>query len=175
MVADDREQLEEVGARAVAVVGASDRPGSLGRLPIEFLPRYGYRGRVLPVRPDGAPVAGLPAYRSLADCPGPVDLAMVMVAADRVPQVVDDAAQVTHGGTIQPVEPPLELRHPLALRRERGELLVRTGDHLGGAAELEAWAEVVESADPEAAEAARRSARLAREAGLYVGAARVEP
>ena len=53
-------------------------------------------------------------------------------------------------------------RHPLGLRRERGELLVRTGDHLGGAAELEAWAEVVESADPEAAEAARRGARLAR-------------
>ena len=71
-------------ARSVAVVGASDRPGSLGRLPVEFLQRYGYAGRILPVRPDGAPVAGLPSHPSLRECRqehGPVDLAMVMVAA----------------------------------------------------------------------------------------------
>ncbi|MCW2777098.1 MAG: putative transcriptional regulator, partial [Frankiales bacterium] len=53
-------------------------------------------------------------------------------------------------------------RHPVALRRERGELLVRLGDHLGGAAELEAYATVVEDADPVQAETARREAGLAR-------------
>ncbi len=82
-------------ARSVAVVGASDKPGSLGRLPIEFLQRYGYAGRILPVRPDGAPVAGLPSYRSLPECVdqhGAVDLAMVMVAAPRVLAAVQDCA-----------------------------------------------------------------------------------
>lgn len=82
-------------ARSVAVVGASDRPGSLGRLPVEFLQRYGYAGRILPVRPDGAPVAGLPSYASLRECrreQGPVDLAMVMVAAPRVLAAVQDCA-----------------------------------------------------------------------------------
>ncbi len=53
-------------------------------------------------------------------------------------------------------------RHPYALRRERGELRVRLGDHLGGAAELEEWAGVAEGADPAAAEQARRAARSAR-------------
>ncbi|MCW2622449.1 MAG: putative transcriptional regulator [Frankiales bacterium] len=53
-------------------------------------------------------------------------------------------------------------RHPLELRLERGSLLVRLGDHLGGARELEAWAEVVDGSDPDAAEQARRQARLAR-------------
>jgi regulator of sirC expression with transglutaminase-like and TPR domain len=53
-------------------------------------------------------------------------------------------------------------RHPLELRRERGELLVRLGDHVGGAAELEDYALVVEDGDAEAAEAARREARQAR-------------
>ena len=53
-------------------------------------------------------------------------------------------------------------RHPVALRRERGELLVRLGAHLPGAAELEAYAAVVAEADPAAAEQARREARLAR-------------
>ncbi|HEU0102640.1 MAG TPA: transglutaminase-like domain-containing protein [Mycobacteriales bacterium] len=53
-------------------------------------------------------------------------------------------------------------RHPAGLRRERGELLVRLGDHLGGAAQLEAYADVVEGADTAGAEAARREARQAR-------------
>lgn len=77
-------------ARSVAVVGASDRPGSLGRLPVEFLLRYGYRGRVHPVRPDGATVCGLPSSPTVAACDGPVDLAMIMVAAPRVPDAVAD-------------------------------------------------------------------------------------
>jgi regulator of sirC expression with transglutaminase-like and TPR domain len=51
-------------------------------------------------------------------------------------------------------------RHPLDLRRERGELLVRLGDHVAGADELEAYAAVVP--DEELAEQCRRTARLAR-------------
>lgn len=53
-------------------------------------------------------------------------------------------------------------RHPLELRRERGELLVRLGDHVGGASELEQYARVVEDDDDSAAETARREARQAR-------------
>ncbi len=53
-------------------------------------------------------------------------------------------------------------RHPVELRRERGELLVRLGDHLGGADELETFAMVVAEADPAASERARREAGLAR-------------
>ena len=79
-------------ARGVAVVGASDRPGAVGRLPVQFLQRYGYAGGIYPVRPDGAPVAGLPSYTAVADVPGQVDLAMVLVAADRVVAAVRDCA-----------------------------------------------------------------------------------
>ena len=53
-------------------------------------------------------------------------------------------------------------RHPLELRRDRGALLVRLGDFVRGPAELEAWADVVEGADPAGAEQARTAARLAR-------------
>ena len=53
-------------------------------------------------------------------------------------------------------------RHPVQLRRERGELLVRLGDHLGGADELETYAMVVDGTDEAEAGAARREARLAR-------------
>jgi len=53
-------------------------------------------------------------------------------------------------------------RHPAALRRERGTLLVLTGDFPGGAAELEGFAELVGTIDRELAEAVRREAREAR-------------
>jgi regulator of sirC expression with transglutaminase-like and TPR domain len=53
-------------------------------------------------------------------------------------------------------------RHPLELRRERGELLVRLGGFLAGAEELETYALAVDEVDETAAVAARREARMAR-------------
>jgi regulator of sirC expression with transglutaminase-like and TPR domain len=53
-------------------------------------------------------------------------------------------------------------RHPLALRQERAELLVRLGDFVGGAEALEDYALAVEDADEQVADKARRQARLAR-------------
>ena len=53
-------------------------------------------------------------------------------------------------------------RHPVELRRERGELLVRLGAFAAGADELETYAAVVEDAHEAAAEDCRREARLAR-------------
>jgi regulator of sirC expression with transglutaminase-like and TPR domain len=53
-------------------------------------------------------------------------------------------------------------RHPAVLRRERGGLLVRTGDFPGGAAELEAFADLVGAIDRELAAAVRLEARAAR-------------
>nr|WP_281496897.1 acetate--CoA ligase [Ornithinimicrobium sp. F0845] len=79
-------------ARGVAVIGASDRAGAIGRLPVQFMQRYGYAGGIYPIRPDGAAVAGLTSYSSVAEVPGQVDLAMVMVVADKVIDAVRDCA-----------------------------------------------------------------------------------
>lgn len=87
-------------ARSVAIVGASDRAGALGRLPVEFLLRYGFDGQVLPVRPDGDAVCGVPSYPSVADCPRPVDVAMIMVAAERVPEALRECATAGVGMAI---------------------------------------------------------------------------
>ena len=53
-------------------------------------------------------------------------------------------------------------RHPVALRRERAELMVRLGDFVGGAEELEHYASLVEDADEADAATSRGQARLAR-------------
>jgi regulator of sirC expression with transglutaminase-like and TPR domain len=53
-------------------------------------------------------------------------------------------------------------RHPAQLRLERAELLVRTGDFLGGAAEMEGYARILDAFDPESAARVRQDARAAR-------------
>ncbi|GAA2436407.1 transglutaminase-like domain-containing protein [Streptomyces glaucus] len=52
--------------------------------------------------------------------------------------------------------------HPARLRHERAQLLVQRGEFTAGAAELEAYAEVVAAVDPPAAERVRQQARAAR-------------
>ncbi len=53
-------------------------------------------------------------------------------------------------------------RHPVELRREHGEQLVRLGQFAAGADELATFADAVDPVDARAAETARREARLAR-------------
>ena len=75
--------------RRVALVGASDRPGSVGRLLWDNL--AGFPGEVVPVGPAGR-VGGQVAYPGLRDVPGQVDLAVVATPAATVPGIVRAAA-----------------------------------------------------------------------------------
>ncbi|CAM5417409.1 hypothetical protein SABIM44S_01863 [Streptomyces abikoensis] len=52
--------------------------------------------------------------------------------------------------------------HPARLRYERAELLVERGDFVGGAHEMEEYAEVIDALEPVVAETVRRQARAAR-------------
>ena len=65
--------------RSVAVVGASARPGSFGDTLVAQLLGGGFAGPVHLVNPRYREVAGLPCLPSLADLPGPVDLAVLAV------------------------------------------------------------------------------------------------
>ncbi|MCX5210967.1 transglutaminase-like domain-containing protein [Kitasatospora sp. NBC_00240] len=53
-------------------------------------------------------------------------------------------------------------RHPAQLRLERAELLVRTGDFLAGAAEMDSYAQILDAFDPDTATRVRQDARAAR-------------
>jgi acyl-CoA synthetase (NDP forming) len=66
-------------ARSVALVGASARPGSFGDQLVAQLLSGGYRGTVHLVNPRYREVAGLACQPSLAELPGPVDLAVLAV------------------------------------------------------------------------------------------------
>lgn len=77
---------------SVAVIGASRTPNTIGHELVRNIVNGGYTGPVYPIHPSAAEVAGLPAYRSVQDVPGPVDLAVVAVPASAVPAVVEECA-----------------------------------------------------------------------------------
>jgi acetate---CoA ligase (ADP-forming) len=79
--------------RAVAVIGASAKRGNLGGRVVYNLGVLGFQGEVYPVGPSEEPVHGHPVLRSVLDAPGPVDLAVIAVAAPRVPQVLEECGQ----------------------------------------------------------------------------------
>ncbi len=79
--------------RSVAVIGASDRPDSVGETLLRNLLDSGFQGEIYPVNPAaGGQVRGLPAYERVTDIPGDVDLALVAVPAPAVLTVSDDCA-----------------------------------------------------------------------------------
>ncbi len=85
--------------RSVAVVGVHPDDG-VGRAVLDAIRSGGYAGRLCVVHPDGAGVAGLAAYPSLADVPDPVDLVVVVVPAGEVAAVMVDVCAVGAGAAI---------------------------------------------------------------------------
>lgn len=82
--------LEAVFApRRVALVGASERPGTMGELFWRNLASF--PGEVVPVTPSRRSLGGVKAYPSLASVDGEVDLAVIVVRAAEVPGVIRDA------------------------------------------------------------------------------------
>ncbi|HEY3737143.1 MAG TPA: GNAT family N-acetyltransferase [Jatrophihabitans sp.] len=78
--------------RAVAVVGASNDEGKLGNAVFENLMRMGFDGPLYPINPEAQHVKGVPAYTSLLEVPGEIDLVVVAVPAAAVQNVVEQCA-----------------------------------------------------------------------------------
>ncbi|MET8516765.1 acetate--CoA ligase family protein [Streptomyces sp. NPDC005077] len=76
--------------RSIAIVGASDNPTKLSGRPLDYMKRFGFTGRILPINPTRSHVQGLPAYRSLDEVEGDIDLAMIMLSAEQTPDAVRD-------------------------------------------------------------------------------------
>jgi acetyltransferase len=73
---------------SVALIGATDREGSVGFTVLRNLQNAGYKGQVFAVNPKRAEILGLPCYPSIAAIPGPVELAIVVTPAATVPGIV---------------------------------------------------------------------------------------
>ena len=65
--------------RAVALIGASGDPAKNTARPQRYLRKHGYSGRILPINAGRKEVLGEAAYPTLADAPGEIDHAFIMV------------------------------------------------------------------------------------------------
>jgi acetyl coenzyme A synthetase (ADP forming)-like protein len=70
--------------RAVAVIGASRKRGTIGGEIFHNLIGFGFNGPVYPVNPTTEVVQSVPAYKSVEAISGPVDLAIIVVPAEKV-------------------------------------------------------------------------------------------
>lgn len=73
------------GPGSVAIIGASPDTKTISGQPLKYLIAQGYRGRIYPVNPRRSEVLGLACYPSVDDLPEVPDLALIVVAAHRVP------------------------------------------------------------------------------------------
>jgi acetyltransferase len=86
--------------KSVAVIGATDKTGSVGRTLLWNLIRNPFGGTVFPVNPNRSSILGIKAYPSLAAVPDPVDLAVIVTPASTVPDLVGECVEAGVKGAI---------------------------------------------------------------------------
>jgi acetate---CoA ligase (ADP-forming) len=79
--------------RSVAVIGATDRPGSVGQAVFANILKGGFKGILYPVNPTKRSVMSVRTYPSLSEIPDEVDMAVVIVPPKAVAAVVEEAAK----------------------------------------------------------------------------------
>jgi acetyl coenzyme A synthetase (ADP forming)-like protein len=78
---------------SIAVIGASRKEGSLGRVFFDKLLHYGYTGKILPVNPQATDINGIPSYSSIEELPETPDLGIIMVRKDLAIEATEQCAK----------------------------------------------------------------------------------
>jgi len=78
---------------SVAVVGASAEPGKIGHEILRSLLECGYTGRVYPVTLRSGEILGRKCFQKITDIPDKVDLAVLAVASQHTPQVLEQCGE----------------------------------------------------------------------------------
>jgi acyl-CoA synthetase (NDP forming)/L-amino acid N-acyltransferase YncA len=75
--------------KSVAVVGASRRPGTVGRSVLDNIRTCGYQGKLYAVNPNASQIGGVPCFPDVASLPETPDLALLAVPPAAVPDVAE--------------------------------------------------------------------------------------
>jgi acetyltransferase len=90
-----RQALDTIFApKSVAVIGATENPGSVGRTIVWNLISSSFGGTIYPVNPKRASILGIKAYPTLAAVPEVVDLIVVVTPATSIPGIIKDAVDL---------------------------------------------------------------------------------
>lgn len=92
----ERQPLDALfSPKTVAVIGATENAGSVGRTLLWNLMSNPFGGTIFPVNPKRPSVLGIKASKSVADIPSPVDLAVICTPAASVPGVIGECAKAS--------------------------------------------------------------------------------
>ncbi|MEI7744800.1 MAG: bifunctional acetate--CoA ligase family protein/GNAT family N-acetyltransferase, partial [Chloroflexota bacterium] len=101
VLGEDRNPLDAIfHPRSIAVVGATEKEGSVGRTILWNLLSSPFGGTVYPVNPTRPAILGVKAYPSIGAIPDPVDLAVIVTPAKSAPGLVEECGQAGIKGVI---------------------------------------------------------------------------
>ncbi|MBM3789252.1 MAG: bifunctional acetate--CoA ligase family protein/GNAT family N-acetyltransferase [Acidobacteria bacterium] len=86
--------------KSVAVIGATESPGSVGRTLMWNLLTNPFGGIVFPINPKRPSVLGVKAYPSIGEVPDPIDLAVIVTPSGSVPGLIKDCVDLGIRGAI---------------------------------------------------------------------------
>src|SRR5512143_2134110 len=90
-----RQALDAIFApKSVAVIGATETPGSVGRTIVWNLISSSFGGTIYPVNPNRSSILGIKAYPNLAAVPEPIDLVVVVTPAKTIPNIIKEAVDI---------------------------------------------------------------------------------
>lgn len=124
--------------RSVALIGATESPGSVGRTVFWNLIRNPFGGTVFPVNPKRESVLGIKAYPSVSAVPGDVELAVITTPAPTVPGIIRECvdagiknAIVISAGFKETGPEGAALEHKLVEEARRGSMRIIGPNCLG--------------------------------------------
>ncbi len=85
---------------SVAVIGATERDGSVGRTVLQHLQNTGFPGTIYPVNPRRKTVLGLQSVPSVQDIGKNIDLAVITIPIAQVPKAVEQCAAIGCAGAV---------------------------------------------------------------------------
>jgi len=85
---------------SVAIIGASEREGSVGSAVVKNILKGGYGGRIFPINPKHPKIFNLDAYPTIQSIGEAVDLAIVATPIITVPNVIRECSQAGAGGAV---------------------------------------------------------------------------
>lgn len=79
--------------QSIAIIGASEKVGSLGRTLVHNMLGAGFEGRIYPIHPKNATILGLAAYPSVLHIQEKIDLAVIVTPSSTVPSILEECGK----------------------------------------------------------------------------------
>jgi len=86
--------------KSVAVIGATERPGSWGSFIMQGLLSWSYSGKIYPINRNAKRIYGIPAFEDVKEVNGPVDLAILTIPERSLEKAIVDCGQKEIKGVV---------------------------------------------------------------------------